>query len=260
MAAKGWALLTRIVDVIVWFILALIIILGTVAYFAVKKAFRTVDDIVASVKTGTSKLVSEVVTTLKSTNGLFQGVQHQVGDLILFVKNGIDSGLHKVTKEYDLVKSEVKRIHHYITDGDWADTQIFADFEKKFHKIINSTLSFPETRDFTVNGVTLDTIGVSNIYHDLVRFKMKSFDTATCLLNLQVVANALQDAGIDGSEKLYVEIDKRLFKLNEQLITLTNGITDTGSNYRITFNRLVSEVDQGIQELLKTDISWTDLL
>lgn len=256
-AGKG---VLRILDWIVYLILAVIITLAIVAYFAVKKAFRTLDDVVQHVKTGTTKLVSSVEATLQSTAGVFQGVQHQVNDLILFVKNGINDGIHKVTENYKLVKQSVQKINHYITDGDWADTQIFANFETKVHQIISSTLRFPETRDFTINGVSLASIGTDNIKHDLVKFKMKALDTATCILDMGFTANALANAGIDAGEKIYIEIDKDLFQLNDQLITLVEGIIDTGTNYRIQFDKLISEIDNGVATILKKDIKWNDLI
>ena len=82
------------------------------------------------------------MNTMRDARGVFQSVQHTVGDLVLIVNN-VTSGLFQVTKGFGLKKVDVDNGSHLVTSGDFANTHITANHVDKIHKVIQSSGEHP---------------------------------------------------------------------------------------------------------------------
>lgn len=138
-----WGTASKLVGWIGIALVLAVIVAGVLGYLALKAAISNVKDIVQTVKTATNRTVDSIVETLKTTQGVLQGVQHSVGDLVAVIGKAGEKGIYEITDNFNMVKKDVDRLQHYITDGDWKGTHFFADFQKDLHQVANSIISAP---------------------------------------------------------------------------------------------------------------------
>lgn len=148
-----WDTFQRVINWLFIVLIVAIVALSVVAYFAVKGALQRLDALVTTVKTATNRTVDSITATLKTTSGVMQGVQHEVGDFIAVLEKNGTQGIYKIEKEFDLVRQNVDRVQHFVTDGDWKNTHIYADFEKAIHQVTDTILHAPAYVTGVVNGV-----------------------------------------------------------------------------------------------------------
>jgi uncharacterized metal-binding protein len=74
-----WETLIRVVTVTSIVMFIAIIVIGVLAYYAVKSAIQRLDVVVTTVKTATHQAVAAVEKILQTTGGIFQDVKHEIG-------------------------------------------------------------------------------------------------------------------------------------------------------------------------------------
>ena len=151
-----WATFQKVINWLFVILLVAIIGLGVLAYIVVKKAFRRVDVLVTTVKTATNRTVDSLVETFRASQGVLQGIQHKVGDFIAVLEKSGKQGIYRVEKQFRLVREDVDRVQHFVTDGDWKNTQIYADFDKAVHQVTDTLLHAPAYVYGRVNGTSTD--------------------------------------------------------------------------------------------------------
>jgi hypothetical protein len=150
---SGWDLFQRIINWVFIVLVLAIVAVSVIAYYAVRGALQRLDVLVTTVKTATNRTVDSLVATLKTTRGVLQSVQHQVGDFIAVLEKNGKQGIYKVEKEFDLVRQDVDKVQHFVTDGDWKNTHIYADFKKAIHQVTDTILHVPAKVKGVVDGV-----------------------------------------------------------------------------------------------------------
>lgn len=227
-----WDVLSKTVSLVFIAVFMVIIIVGLIAFYATRSALRKVDRMVDTVRTATNRGLDEVQILFKSASGTFQGVQHTVGDLVSIVKNGAQSGIYEVQKNFDLVKQEVDKITHLVQDGTFKGTQMFTDFQKDIHQIMSTINNHPikiQARDILGDPVVLD-------------FKLQGLDK--CMLTAEALANST----IAGRTVTF-----NPFTVAGQALTFTHGVT--------TVNTLIGEELKVVLDTIhnQVEVSWSTL-
>lgn len=139
-----WDLLGHIASVFTWVAFVLVVTLGVVGYFVTRAAITGVKKSVALVKTATAKSKEAAERVLKESKGVFQTVQHTAEDLVLVARNGFESGVYRLNKEFDLLKENTDKAIHFVQAGHFASTHILTDFQKQVNSLISAgTFHFP---------------------------------------------------------------------------------------------------------------------
>jgi hypothetical protein len=144
-----WETLIRVVTVTSIVMFIAIIVIGVLAYYAVKSAIQRLDVVVTTVKTATHQAVAAVEKILQTTGGIFQDVKHEIGDLIAFVKEQVENGIYRIDEDNKLIKQQLNQVSYYVLDGHFKDTTMFADIKQLMHKVVDGLVAMPRTLTVT---------------------------------------------------------------------------------------------------------------
>ena len=205
---SGWDLFQRIINWVFIILVIAIIAVAVIAYYAVRGALRRLDVLVTTVKTATNRTVDSLVATLKTTQGVLQGVQHQVGDFIAVLEKSGKQGIYKVEQQFELVRQDVDKVQHFVTDGDWKNTHIYADFEKAIHQVTDTILHAPAQVTGLVDGVEQKFL-----------FKLKELNEGV----VSVLDDAVTPVG---------DVVIQAFKLGDQTVDLVNNTVEFTDSVR----------------------------
>lgn len=139
MARNGWDVLYKISSILLLAVFCAFVLLAVFGWIIVRAVLKRVDAIVSTVKTATTKAVEVVAAALKSGAGVFQNVEHEIGDLIAVVKNGVQTGLYEVREGYKLVKKDVNAGIHHVLEGDFGLHQVYVDAKNDVHRVISDS-------------------------------------------------------------------------------------------------------------------------
>lgn len=203
-----------------------LLVLCTYAYLEAQKSIGGIKKAVTIVSTATHKTTAEIARILQASNGVFQKIQHNVGDLISVLRTDSENGIYEVTQKFTLLQTNLNHAILSIRGGVYQDTTISklaAASNLNVHRVLSNTLYMSPVAPFimfsTVNKVPFPT----NPETHRVTFSVDSLTSATVHWHYNPLNSDTARADVS-DQRVYIR--KSNVILLKQQLQITSGWTE----------------------------------
>lgn len=228
-----------------------LLVLCTYAYLEAQKSIGGIKKAVTIVSTATHKTTAEIARILQESNGVFQKIEHNVGDLISVLRTDSENGIYEVTQKFTLLQTNLNNAIVTVQNGVYKDSNLVSNSILSMHRVLSAAAYMPHV---VPRYIVRDIVNFAFVPNQYITFTVNSFTSARAHWNFTPKTDP-NDHITD--ERIFIQ--KSDVQFLGKIINITSGWTEEDNLSGATGNlwqwRL--RTDQIIDLMNKKSISTT---